>query len=442
MGIFSGLFGVSHTNDPQSQVSVRFIEQLQSVYGVNINENTALRISAVYAAVNIISETIGRVPLEVRQRTSDGDELRDDHPVNHLLSIKPNLKQTAMTWKQAVQGQALLRGNGYSYVQRMGTGMPVAIHYLKAEEVNVQVLNRNQPDEYVMYNIPKYGDTVLPSDMLWIPAFSVNDYEAVSPIRYASKMLEGAYAAMNYNADAYKKGGFFKGILTIMGKIGSVDKTPAKRAKEISSQFDDMYKEGDTPVLYDGSTYQSINMSHRDLEFIDYMRYSVEDIARVFNVPLSKLKNLDRAIQSNMESQQLEFATDTMQPWFEKWEQECTLKLLTEAERANGYHIAFQEKALLKGDTSARAEYYNKLFYLSALSPNDIRKLEGFNAREGGDEYFSGVNLHTQEQVKISTDKMKEELKIMKKYGTLPKQQSTQQENGTQAAPGGGVQER
>lgn len=416
MGLLTGLFGgIKTSSDAQTQIAVKYIDQLQSVYGIGINEHTALRISAVYSAINIISETIGRIPMEVRQMTGKGDTLRIDHPVNRLITQRPNSKQTATVWKQAVQGQVLLRGNGYTYIERNGTGSPVALHYLKSEEVNIVRINQDQRDEYIMYSVPKLGENVLPQDMIWIPAFAIDDYQGLSPIRYAAKMLEGAYSAMAYNADVYKKGGFFKGILTILGKIGVGDKTPAQRAKEVGAQFDDMYQDGSTPVIYDGSTYTPMNMNQRDLDFINYMRYSVEDIARVFNVPLSKLKNLDRAIQSNMESQQLEFATDTMQPWFEKWEQECTEKLLTQVERDNGIHISFQDKALLRGDTSARADYYNKLFYLSALSPNDIRRSEGLEDREGGDEYFSGVNLYTQKQVALQTEKMEKELEIIDK---------------------------
>jgi len=414
MGLFTGLFaGTKISSDAQTQVAIKYIDQLKSVYGIGINEHTALRISAVYAAVNIISETLGRVPMQVRQRTSKGDTLRQEHPVNRLLTQKPNSKQTATVWKQAIQGQVLLRGNGYSYIERNGTGSPIALHYLRSEEVNIVRINQDMIDEYIVYNVPKLGQNVLPEDMIWIPAFAIDDYQALSPIKYAAKMLEGAYSAMAFNADVYKKGGFFKGILTILGKIGIGEKTPAQRAAEIGSQFDMNSADGTTPVLYDGSTYTPMNMNQRDLDFVNYMRYSVEDIARIFNVPLSKLKNLDRAIQSNMESQQLEFATDTMQPWFEKWEQECNDKLLTQVERDNGLHISFEDKALLRGDTAARADYYNKLFYLSALSPNDIRRAEGLEDREGGDEYFSGVNLYTQKQVALQTEKMEKELNIL-----------------------------
>ena len=407
MGLFDFFRGKT---EKRGYTEMKQLNQLTDIYGVSINEHTALRISAVYAAVNIISEAIARVPLEVRQMTSTGDKRRPDHTINRLISFKPNGKQTSFVWRQATQGQVLLKGNGYAYIERNGGASPVAIHFLRSEEVYPIRINQDTMEEEVTYNIPKFGITALPQDMLWIPAFAVNDYEAQSPIRYAATMLGGAYAAMDFNSASYKKGGFFKGVLTILGRISSADKTPAQRAKEISEQFDAQYSNGGTPVLYDGSTYTPINMSHRDLQFIEYMRYSVEDIARIFNVPLSKLKNLDRAIQSNMESQMLEFATDTMQPWFSKWENELTDKLLTEEERMNGLHIAFDEKALTRGDTAARSEYYNKLFYLSALSPNDIRRAEGLEDREGGDQYFSGVNLLTQEQVKLQTEKMEMEI--------------------------------
>lgn len=255
MGLFDFFRGKT---EQRGFTDFKQLDQLKDVYGISINEHTALRVSAVYSAVNVISEAIARVPLEVRQMTPSGDTPRPDHPVNKLISHRPNSKQTSFVWRQATQGQVLLRGNGFSYVQRNGGGVPVAIHFLREEEVTVQRVNQDSLDEEVIYIIPKFGITALPQDMLWIPAFALNDYYAVSPIRYASIMLEGAYAAMQYNAGSYKNGGFFKGILTILGKIGSENKTPAQRAKEISSQFDATYRDNGTPVLYDGTTYTPI----------------------------------------------------------------------------------------------------------------------------------------------------------------------------------------
>ena len=96
-------------------------------------------------------------------------------------------------------------------------------------------------------------------------------------------------------------------------------------------------------------------------------------------------------------------------------ENELTDKLLTKREIERGYHIAFQEMSLLRGDTNARAEYYNKLYYLGAMSSNDIRKSEGMLARIGGDEYVTAVNLYTQEQVELNTEKTKKEIELMGK---------------------------
>ena len=55
--------------------------------------------------------------------------------------------------------------------------------------------------------------------------------------------------------------------------------------------------------------------------------------------------------------------------------------------------------ALLRGDTASRGQFYKDLFYIGALSPNDIRSSEDMNSRDGGNEYYTPVNMRTDEEI-------------------------------------------
>ena len=86
----------------------------------------------------------------------------------------------------------------------------------------------------------------------------------------------------------------------------------------------------------------------------------------------------------NIESQNIEHVTDTMLPWYVKWEQEINRKLLT----GTPYYVKHDVRGLLRGDSAARAAYYQTMFMIAAYSPNMILELEDDNPYEGGDERF------------------------------------------------------
>ena len=79
--------------------------------------------------------------------------------------------------------------------------------------------------------------------------------------------------------------------------------------------------------------------------------------------------------------------------WFESWEQECNLKLLTGEERRGGFYFENVLRAFLRGDMKARAEFYNRMFLLGSISTNEIRALENMDPVAGGNRYFVPLNL-------------------------------------------------
>ena len=82
-----------------------------------------------------------------------------------------------------------------------------------------------------------------------------------------------------------------------------------------------------------------------------------------------------------------------MRPWAERWEQRLDCMLLTEEEQGE-YGFKFSLEALLRGDAASRGAFYQLLFNMGAITPNEIRAKEEMNPHEtGGDQAFVQVNL-------------------------------------------------
>ena len=132
---------------------------------------------------------------------------------------------------------------------------------------------------------------------------------------------------------------------------------------------------------------------------MEQRRFTIEDIARIYRVPLHLLQDLSRSTNNNIEHQSIDFVQHTIRPMVKRIESELDRKLFKEDEkRSKRFFTRFNLDALLRGDVQSRAAYYNTLRYAGVLSANEIRKMEGWNQYSGGDDYLVQSNM-----VKINT---------------------------------------
>jgi HK97 family phage portal protein len=154
-----------------------------------------------------------------------------------------------------------------------------------------------------------------------------------------------------------------------------------------------------TMILEEGMSWDSIGIPPEDAQFLETRKFQVSEIARWFRVPPHKLADLERATFSNIEHQGREYVTDTLMPWIVRLEQEADRKLFAMNNRASMY-TKINANALMRGDSKARADFYQKLSNLGVLSINEIRELEDIDPiGPEGDKRFVQLNLTTIDKV-------------------------------------------
>ncbi|HHE04909.1 MAG TPA: phage portal protein, partial [candidate division WOR-3 bacterium] len=110
---------------------------------------------------------------------------------------------------------------------------------------------------------------------------------------------------------------------------------------------------------------------------------------------------------SNINQEQISFVVDSIRPWLVRIEQNYNIQLLTDEERRQGYFFEHSVEGLLRGDSTARAEFYSKLFNIGVFSINEIRELENKNPVDGGDERYVPLNMIPVSQInQISQQKI------------------------------------
>lgn len=356
--------------------------------GVTVDGESALSLSPVWRAVDVLSSTIALLPIEVIRETAAGNQTKAArHPVQFLLGDSPNDEVSAYDFMQCLVANAVLTGNGYAYIERdLRQGPAKAIYNLDPTRVTPYFDGMGR----LFYRIDQYKDAVAPRDMIHIKGLTWNSFTGMDMIRHHKESFGLGIANRDYGANFYSNGAHLSGVLKHPGKL-----TQDAYSRLISSwkqSYGGASKAGATAVLEEGMSFERLGLDPGTAQFLETGRKTIADVSRIFGVPQFLLEDLDRATFNNIEQLTLLFVRHTILPWCERIRNEFNRKIFATSERGR-YKIRFVLSSLLQGDTQSRGEYYSKLFNIGALSPNDIRRMEGLNPVEGGDKYFVQVNM-------------------------------------------------
>lgn len=361
----------------------------QSSAGVAVTHETALRQSAVYACVLVISETVAQLPLILYERKGSRKERALSQRLYGLLHDAPNEFQTSFEWRQMQTAHLCLRGNAYSYISRSVTGEPLELLPMHPDRVEVKQ-HKDYSLEYRFKDADSVTHTLRQDQVLRLTGLSFDGVNGLSPISYHRESVGTAIAADRHTALSFKNGAKLNGILKREGTFKDLD--VAKRVRESWDEAfsgDNAFK---TPLLEDGLEWQQISMNNRDAQYIETRKFQTEDIARIFRVPPHKIGHLERSTNNNIEHQALEFVTDTLMPWLRRWEQAIGRDLLGVTDRRK-YFAEFLVDGLLRGDAKSRSEFYASAVQTGWMNRNEVRAKENMNPEDGLDEFLEPMNM-------------------------------------------------
>ena len=357
--------------------------------GVRVSEKSALSLTAVWAAVRLLSETIASLPINIYRTDKDGSKFVDSsNPLNKLISISPSPNYTKYNFIETMMSHLLLWGNAYARIKRNGGARAYELEILNPEKVEPF---QSEEDSLIYYKVKDLKEGVLSDkEILHIVGFSYDGIKGKSPIRIASEALGIATASQDFGANFFGRGANLSGILEHPSRLS--DDAANRLRDSWNSRFSGIHNSHQTAILEEGVTFKPIGMPLADAQFIETRRFSVEEIARIFRVPNHLINDLTKSSFNNIEQQSLEFTKYSLTPYLVNWEQELNRKLLSDREQ-DTHFFKFRTNELLRGDADSRADYYRKLFEIGAISPNEIRTMEDMNKIERGDEHFVPLNL-------------------------------------------------
>ena len=363
-----------------------------------ISEDTALTLSAFYAGVNILCDSLN-IPISVYQRK--GDNNREvvtkaspyEFQVHNLLHNSPSTLYTPSQWIQLMEMSRIIYGNGYSLVIRNKLKEPTALQWLHPNKVDVKSDGKS-----LYYDVKNNaGDIYLRNvkalDMIHVKGLCQDGIMGTGVIAFAAESMGFGKATQVAGNNYFTNGMTNKVVLSHPGRLG-------KGKGNLQDTFETELKKRSTIVLEEGTKVFTLTIPPEQSQFLESRKFSVTEVARWLNIPEFMLANNDPTY-SNIENFALHFVTHNVRPRVRMYEQEFNWKLLT---NVKDFYCEYNLNALLRSNTAARSQFYVQMVQNGIMNRNEVRGLENLNNIEGGDEFLTPLNLATDSERDASND--------------------------------------
>lgn len=361
--------------------------------GRRVSPAMAMKLTAVFGCVRVLSESVGMLPCFLYQSTDSGRVKAPKEKLYSLLYTAPNDYMTPQEFWEYLIASLCLRGNFYAYkVKALGE----IVELLPLLPDNVQPkLDENWNPVYQV-TFPDGSRDVLSQDEIWhVRTFTMDSLVGLSPISYARQTIGLGLATEEHGARLFSNGAVSSGVLQTDQAL--TDEAYKRLKENFQEQHQGLSNAHKPMILEMGLKWNQISMSAEDAQFLETRKFQLEEICRIFRVPLHMLQNTDRATFSNIENLGMGFVNYSLVPYLTRIEQRINTGLVSKEKRGQ-FYAKFNVGALLRGDMKSRYESYATGINWGILSPNECRDLEERNPREGGDVYLTPMNMTTKPQ--------------------------------------------
>lgn len=349
--------------------------------------DTAMTISAFWACVKLLAETVAAMPLSVYRVNSESRERVTDYDLWRVLNYMPNRYQTKNEFFETFMLNLVSTGNFYGVIQRNGSGKIIGILPLMSAQMTVSLL---EDGEKVFIYCDADGNTrVYSSKTIWhVPLFG-NGIIGLSTLSYARQSLGIAIALDNRVSTLAGNGGKTTGILTIDHVLTEEQRNEVKKAfKGLTEGGQDQLF-----VLEAGFDYEQTALSPADMQMLENRRFQIEDICRFMGVPSVLVNDTSASTTWGSGIQQIVsgFYKLNLRPYLERIEASIK-KHLMPMEDWDEYSFQFEFDSLLRADQETRFKTLKEGVNSGIITPNEARNSEGLPPKTGGDDiYLNGT---------------------------------------------------
>lgn len=350
-----------------------------SIAGVSVSHHSANSITAYWNGIVVISGDIGALDRHVYRRVGNDDRERATSlPAYSLVHDEPNDDTTGMVFWETFVSHVVGWGNGYAEIEFDRATRPIALWLITPDlmEPKVELVTdragRTRQRKYYLYR----GTTRLEAeDVLHVPGLGFDGVRGYSPVQLFRRSLGLSIAMEEFGSSLFGNGAWPGLALEHPGTL--TDPAHARLRESIENRHQGPRKAHRTIILEEGmKVSKPITIPPDDAQFLETRSFSVEEMARILNLPPHKLKHkVNERPGGNFEASELDYQVTTLVPLTTKIEQECDRKLIAKSQRGT-YYTEHNFQKRLKADTNTRMNSYKTLSDIGAIDADSVARFE------------------------------------------------------------------
>jgi len=367
------------------------ITTARTTSGEMVDYDAALTLSAVYAAIRLLSDSVSTLNLDVLYR-SQGSEQKFRPLPGWVVNMSTELRNHEVLGQ--IVTSLLLDGNAYVTTLRDGTGRVIHLTVLDPSDITPTLA----PDEdgiqrltFTSSNAP--GQTFTTRDITMVRGLlKPGQIEGVSPVTAAREFLGLGIAVQKFGASFFGNGALPGSLIEVPGQL-----TPEGVA-QVKSAWNDVHRGAANgnrlAVLTENAKFSKISLSPEDSQFLQTKQATVQDVARLYGVPPHLLADASGSTSwgSGLAEQNVAFAQFSLRPLVTRLE-----AALTAIMRSEGIAVAYARFDLesMRRSTSDRWDSYSTAIQTGVLSIDEVRSYENLPALPDGQgsKHYVPLNL-------------------------------------------------
>jgi len=340
----------------------------------------------VYTCVNAIAEEVANIDLRLMKWTNKGNVEVYDNIALDLLKNVNNFSTSSMLFL-GTQSYLELSGNSFWYLPRgVATNKPAEIWLLDPTRTTV-VRSSEQIISGYIYKNEKGSDIPIDvSEVLHFKKFNPTDrYRGIGTVQAAAMAID----IDNYSAQWNKN--FFWNSAVPSAVLETPNEISDEEFQRLKARWDSYYTGLDNAhrmaILQGGLTYKPMNLSQKDMDFLEQRRFTRDEIMAMFRVPKTILGITEDVNRANAEASEYVFAKRVIVP-----------RMQFLVDHLNEFYLPlfgidpntmwFEFDDPVPQNVELDLQYKGSGLKDGWLTPNEAREMEGLAPVTNGDSVF------------------------------------------------------
>ena len=404
MNIWSSIFkrwGMGTLSNPDKGYQNAAQHRNSTATGISVTDERSLQISAVWACVQLIANSVASLPLGFYEKTPTGRKPLDKHYLKDLFLKSPNALMKPRDFRLCMTVQMCLWHNAYSEIIWNGE-RPVALMPLRPGRMTPFITTDGELTYH--YAVESGVKIYAKRSILHLKGFSTDGIVGCERSEYARETFGLSVSAETFAAKQFANGGRPGGVISFDAFLNEAQRSQAKMLYEGISEG--AIHANELWILEGGTKYEPLDFNADQMQMLATRMMQLSEVARFFGVPevmIGAGGNATSAWPASFEQQVLYFLNFTLQGYIDEWECAITESLIPVRDQGNIF-ADHDVSEFIKMDSNTKANVLSRLTQNGLMTRNEGRHKLGLPRMDGADELTVQTNLSNIEDLEVIND--------------------------------------